>query len=108
MTNILSKIEGDIVGVAKKVKDGIEDAGEDALKLANFVQKNSTEIAALAGLAGSKGSNVETVSMSVLSQVIAAVKDAGAAAGASALNVSFDQTVIADVKALIKDIESIK
>jgi len=107
MATEIQKIESGIVDVAKKVKAGFEDAGEDALKLAGFLQNNATEIATLAALAGKKGSTVSTVAMNLLNQVVSAVKAGGAAAGANGLNVSFDAAVIADVKAVITDLESL-
>lgn len=107
MTTTVAKIESGIVDVAKKIKAGIEDAGEDAVKLASFVQNNATEIEGLAALAGKKGTTVSTVALNLFTQVAAAVKAAGTAAGSNGLAVSFDAAVIADVKAVIADLESL-
>jgi hypothetical protein len=107
MTSEISKIESDIVNVAKKIQTGIEAAGEDALKVTSFLQKNSVEITKLAALAGKQGANVETVGVNLISQVAAAIKAGGTAAGASGLSVTFDAAVIADVKSLVEAIEAV-
>src|SRR5579863_7943286 len=98
----LQSIESGIVKIAKKIKDGIELAGEDALKVAGFLQANQAEITGLAALAGSKTSNVVTTGQTVLGAVISAVKGAGDAASANGLSVTLDASVIAAVKAVIK------
>lgn len=103
----ISSIESKIVDIAKKIKSGIEIAGEDALKLAGFLQANQAEIAGLAALAGSKTSNVVATGQTVLSEVITAVKGAGDAASTNGLSVTLNATVIASVKALIKDLEAL-
>jgi hypothetical protein len=103
----LATIESGIVGIAKKIKAGIELAGEDALKLAGFLQANQAEITGLAALAGSKTSSVVTTGQTVLGAVIGAVKTAGDAASANGLSITFDATVIAAVKAVIKDLEAL-
>lgn len=103
----LSSIESGIVNVAKKIKAGLETAGEDALKLAGFLQANQAEITGLAALAGSKTSNVVATGQTVLGEVISAVKSAGDAASANGLSVSLNAEVIAAVKAVIKDLEAL-
>lgn len=100
-------IESGIIAAAKKIKAGIEEAGEDALKLAGFLQSNQAEITGLAALAGSKTSSVVTTGQTVLGAVITAVQAAGEGASANGLSVSLDATVIASVKAVIKDLESL-
>jgi hypothetical protein len=100
-------IESGIVSVAKKIKAGIEEAGEDALKLAGFLQSNQAEITGLAALAGSKTSSVVTTGQTVLGAVITAVQAAGEGAGANGLSVSLDASVIAAVKAVISDLEKL-
>jgi hypothetical protein len=103
----IASIESGIIAVAKKIKAGIELAGEDALKVAGFLQSNQAEITALANLAGSKTSNVVATGQTVLGAVISAVKGASDAASANGLSVSLDATVIAAVKAVIKDLEAL-
>jgi hypothetical protein len=100
-------IESGIVAAAKKIKAGLETAGEDALKLAGFLQANQAEITGLAALAGSKTSNVVATGQTVLSAVITAVKGASDAASANGLSINLDATVIASVKAVIKDLEAL-
>lgn len=102
-----SKLETDIVDAAKAVKNGLEEAGEDALKVAAFLENNAAEISGLAALAGSGSTKVTETGLSLLSLVINAVKDAGEAASANGLSVSFDASVIADVKAVIAAIEKL-
>jgi hypothetical protein len=103
----LKTVESDIVNIAKEVKAGIEVAGEDALKLAAFLQKNQGTIAALAALAGSKSSNVEQTSLQVLTLAINAVKGTSDAAAANGVNVNLDSAAVAAVKALIADLEKL-
>ena len=103
----IASIESGIVAIAKKIKAGIEIAGEDALKIAGFLQANQAEITGLAALAGSKTSNVVATGQTVLGEVITAVKSAGDAASANGLSVSLNASVIAEVKAIIKDLEAL-
>jgi len=103
----IASIESGIVAIAKKIKAGIEIAGEDALKIAGFLQANQAEITGLAALAGSKTSNVVATGQTVLGEVITAVKGAGDAASANGLSVSLNASVIAEVKAIIKDLEAL-
>jgi hypothetical protein len=102
-----AKIESDIVLVAGKIKAGFEAAGDDVLKLADFAQKNSAEITALAALAGSGATKVSAVGLQVLQLCVPVVKNADAAAGAKGLNIPLDQAAFAAVKALIADLEKI-
>lgn len=103
----MNKLETDIVDVAKKIKAGLEAAEGDAVKVAAFVQNNSTEITGLAALAGAPAANVTNLGLGILSQVIAAVKGAGDAASANGLSVSLDSSVIAEVKAVIAALEKL-
>jgi hypothetical protein len=103
----IASIESGIVSVAKKIKAGLETAGEDALKVAGFLQANQAEITGLAALAGSKTSNVVATGQTVLGAVITAVKGADDAASANGLSVALKASVIAEVKELIKDLEAL-
>ena len=103
----VASFESNVVNFAKKVKAGLETAGEDALKVASFLSTNATEISGLASLAGPTGTSVATVATSVLGQVVTAVQDAGDAASTNGLTVSFDAQVIADIKAVIAALEKI-
>ncbi len=103
----LSKLETDIVNVAKKIKAGIEDAGDDAVKMAAWLQNNSTEVTALAGLAGPQAASVATVGLNLVNLAVNAVKTAGTAASTNGLSVTLDQDVVNDVKSLIAAIEKI-
>jgi hypothetical protein len=99
--------EGNLINFAKKVKAGIEDAGEDALKLANWLAANQTEISGLASLAGANGTKVANTATNVLSAVSTAVQAAGDAATTNGLTVTLDAAVIADVKDVIGIIEKV-
>jgi hypothetical protein len=101
------KLETEVVNIAKKIKAGIEDAGEDAVKLADWVQKNSTEVTALASLAGPQAASVAATGLTLTNLAINAVKSASAAALPNGLTISLDQATIAAVKALIAAIEKI-
>jgi hypothetical protein len=103
----IASLESNVVAFAKKVKAGLELAGEDALKVAGFVSANQTEITSLASLAGGAAGNASAVGLSLLGQVVTAVKAAGDSASANGLSVSLDASVIADVKAVIQAIEKI-
>lgn len=67
MTSEISKIESDVVSVAKKLQAGIETAGTDALKVTSFLQKNSDLITKLAALAGPEAASVEKVGLTLIS-----------------------------------------
>jgi hypothetical protein len=104
----LATLETDLLDVAKKVKTAVEDAGDDAVKLAAWLQNNSAEVTALAGLAGPGASNAASVGLGLLNAAIVAVKGAGDAASANGVSVSLDSAAVADVKAVIAAIEKLK
>lgn len=101
-------LDTEALDIAKKIKAGIEDAGDDAVKLAAFLANNSTEITALASLTGAGGAAAVSVGLSLLNAAITAVKGAGAAASANGVNVPLDSAAVAEVKAVIVAIEKVK
>lgn len=103
----IATLETDLLNIAKKVKAGLEAAEGDAVKVASFMENNSSEIAALAGLAGPAAAGATNVALGLLNIVIAAVKNAGEAAAANGLSVSLDSATITEVKAVIAAIEKI-
>jgi hypothetical protein len=103
----LAKLETGVVDIAKKIKAGVEDAGNDAVKLAAWLQNNSAEVTALAGLAGPQAASVTNVGLNLTNLAINAVKSAGSAAAGNGLSVSLDQATVDGVKALIAAIEKI-
>jgi hypothetical protein len=103
----VATLETDILNVAKKVKEGLEAAEGDAVKVAAFLENNSTEITSLASLAGPGAAKATQTGLGILNTVIAAVKGAGDAASANGLSVSFDSAEIAEVKAVIAAIEKL-
>lgn len=103
----IAVLDTDALDIAKKIKAGIEAAGDDAVKLASFVESNSTEITSLAALAGPGASGVTSLGLTLVNLAINAVKGADAAATANGVNVSLDATAVANVKAVIAAIEKI-
>jgi hypothetical protein len=99
--------ESGLIAVIKKIKAGLEIAGEDALKVAGFLQQNQAEISGLAALAGSKTSSVVATSQKVLGEVITVVKGSSDAAAANGLSIPLNASVIAEVKALIAELEKL-
>jgi hypothetical protein len=104
---VAAKLETDVLAIAAKVKKGLEAAEGDAVKVAAFIESNSTEITALASLAGPGASKASEVGLALLNTAITAVKGAGDAASQNGLTISLDQAAIADVKAVIAAIEKI-
>jgi hypothetical protein len=103
----IATLEGDVVNIAKKIKAGLEAAEGDAVKVASFVETNSTEITALAGLAGTGATTATGAGLNLLNLAINAVKGAGDAASANGLTVSLDAATVADIKAVIAAIEKL-
>lgn len=103
----LAVLETDALNIAKDVRDGIEAAGADAVKLATFLQNNSSKITALASLAGPEAAAVTAAATSILNVAITAVKGTAAAAKANGVSVSLDQAAVAQVEAAIAAIEKI-
>jgi hypothetical protein len=100
-------LETKALAYAKDIKDGIEAAGEDAVKLATFMQNNQAKIVALASLAGPEAAAVTSAGTGLLNLAITAVKGAGDAASANGVNVSLDAAAVAEVKAAITAVEKI-
>jgi hypothetical protein len=100
-------LETDAVDIAKKVKAGLEAAEGDAVKIAAFVEHNSSEFTALASLAGPGAAGATTAGLGLLNLAITAVKGAGDAASANGLSVSLDSAAVAEVKAVIAAIEKV-
>lgn len=103
----VAKLETDVLNAAKKVKDGIEAAGNDAVKLASFVETHSTEITSLAALAGPGAANATGVGLTLLNLAITAVKKNASAASANGLSITLDSAAEASVKAVITALEKL-
>ena len=103
----IATLETDVVDIAKKIKEGLADAEGDAVKVAAFLENNSTEITALASLAGPAAAGATNVGLGLLNTVITAVKAAGAAGGANGLSVSFETSAIAAVNGVIEALEKV-
>lgn len=103
----LAKLETKALDIAKEVKAGFEEAGDDAVKLAAFVQANQSKISALAALAGPEASQVVAVGFALTNLAITAVKNSSSAAAANGVNVSLDSATVGSVKSLITAIEKI-
>lgn len=103
----IAVLETDALNIAKDIKEGIEAAGTDAVKLASFLENNSGKITALAALAGPAAAGATNVGLGLLNLAITAVKGAGAAAGANGVSISLDAAAQAEVKAVIAAIEKV-
>lgn len=102
-----SKLETKIIDIAKDLRAGIEEAGDDAVKVAAWVQKNSAQIQLLASLGGPEAASVSATGLALTSLAVNAVKNAGSAASANGVSVTLDQATIAAVEKLIAAIEKI-
>ena len=80
----------DVVTVSKKVEIVLSD-----------VQAEAPIIEALTTLVSPGAAAVEQIAFGALGALVAAVHGVDAAAGANGINVSFDATVVAEIKALI-------
>jgi hypothetical protein len=100
-------LESDVLSIASKVKAGLEAAEGDAVKLASFLENNSTLITALSTLAGPGAAAATSTGLGLLNTAIVAVKGAGDVASANGLSISLDSAAVAEVKAVIAAIEKI-
>lgn len=90
-----------LVAAAKDFKSDILVAAEKAPAIVADVAKDAPEVAAVVELAFPGAAAIEQTALTAFEAIAQAVEDAGPAAGANGLSVSFDQTVIADVKAAL-------
>lgn len=104
----IATLETDALTVAKDIRDGIEAAGADAVKLATFMQSHQTQITALAALAGPQAAAIANTGAGLLNLAITAVKSTSTAAKANGVNVSLDSAAVAEVEAVIAAIEKVK
>ena len=100
MSALLSGIEHafasaacDVVKVAKFVETKV-------LPVLKQAQAEAPTIEAVTALVSPQAANIKRVGFAVLGVVIKAIDDAGAAAGASGLNVSLDAQLVADIKSI--------
>lgn len=93
------------------VEHAFAAAAKDAVSTAKFVEQkvlpvlqkanaDATTIENITSLVSPQAANIERAAFAVLGVVIKAIQDAGTAANSSGLNISLDQTVVADVKAV--------
>ena len=68
-------------------------------------QAEAPTIEAVTALVSPQAANIERVGFAVLGVVIKAIDDAGAAAGANALNVTLDAQLIADIKSIASTVK---
>ena len=59
----------------------------------------------MTALVNPQAANIERVGFAVLGVVIKAIDDAGAAAGASGLNISLDAQLVADIKSIASTVK---
>src|SRR6201996_1840290 len=82
----------DVVTVSKK-----------AVTVMSDVQSEAVLIEALTALVSPQAAAVEQIAFGALGELVAAVQATETAAGANGVNVSFDASVVAEVKKLIAD-----
>jgi len=85
-----------VVTVSKKVATALQDVEDEAPKIEAVTSLISPQVGA-----------IEQIAFGALGTLIAAVHSGGEAAGANGLNVSFDESVIAEVKELIAEFPEI-
>jgi hypothetical protein len=97
----LGTLVSDFKKGALDVKLFIEKIGADAPAAVQAVVNDESKLAPVIEAFAPGATAVITVGNTLLDTVAQAVEDAGTAAGSSGLSVSFDQKVVADVKAVI-------
>jgi len=70
------------------------------------VESDASTIEAVTATISPQAANVERAAFSVLGTVIKAVEDSIAAGNAGGINISLDQTVVADIKAILPAIKT--
>lgn len=97
-----------LTSIEAKLKAGLHDLKVGAEAVLKATEKIEGEAATVEPVINQvlKGINpaaakVAETAEAVLAKVAAAIQDAGAAASANGINVTFDQEVVADVKAII-------
>lgn len=86
----------DVVTVSKKVVSAL-----------GTVQNEETVVESLTSLVSPQAAAVEQIAFGALGELVAAVNALESAAGANGVNVSFDASVVAEVKKLIADFPTI-
>jgi hypothetical protein len=86
----------DVVTVSKKVVSAL-----------GGIQNEETLIESLTSLVSPQAAAVEQIAFGALGELVAAVQATETAAGANGVNVSFDASVVTEVRALIKDFPEI-
>jgi hypothetical protein len=82
----------DVVTISKKVIDAL-----------GTVQNEETLVESLTGLVSPQAVAIEQIAFGALGELVAAVNATETAASANGINVSFDASVVAEVKKLIAD-----
>jgi hypothetical protein len=96
----------DIVAGAKILKSTLLKAIGETPVIIKKIEADAPEVEALTSLVFPEAAAIERTSLDVLTVVANAIHDAGDAEAAKGLNVSFDQALINDIKALIPAFES--
>jgi hypothetical protein len=87
-----------MVKVAKVVETKV-------LPMLKQAQAEASTIEAVTALVSPDAANIERMGFAVLGVVIKAIDDAGTAAGANGLNVSFDAQLVADIKSIASTVK---
>lgn len=97
-----------LTSIESKIKTGLHDlkvGAEAVLNAAGVIAKDATVaepvVNAVLGTIDPGAAVVAETAEAVLAKVIKAVQDAGLAADSKGVNVAFDATVVADIKAII-------
>jgi hypothetical protein len=95
----------DIVKVAKAIKSGLVRAGAEAPQILADIEKQAPLIEQLTSLAAPEFASIEQLAFNGLGVLAQSVEDAGAAANANGLNISLDQTLVNDIKAVLPSLK---
>lgn len=93
------------VNVAKHVKSAVLKVAEEVPKVDAALKEYAPTIEALSNLALPGSGNIEAHLIDVWSAAASAVKAAGDAAGANAVNVTLDAQLVAQIKEILPAVE---
>lgn len=104
--NFFGIVAKDLVWFAKKVKHGLITAAADAPAIVADIAKSQVAVEAITSVLATGAVPVEEAAYASLGLIAQAVDDAGQAAGANALNLTLDQKLIADIRAILPFLKS--
>lgn len=104
--NFFAHVAKDLVWFARKVRSGLITAGNEAPKVLAEVQKNQVLIEGITAAVAPGATAVENTAFSVLGASVQAIKDGGLVASANGLNLTLDQQLVADIRAIIPHLDA--